>query len=355
MTQESVSKPQVPYHRCWIQRQAYRLAWVLVFFATVWATAALYFDLPFPSLRTVAAIAYLIAVIVATYFARRPLRRMLVCVAAFLLVLIWWLSIKPSNARNWQADVAQTPWAEISGDRVTLHNFRNCDYRAEFDYTCSWTTRTLDLSQLRGVDVFVTYWGSPWILHPILSFRFGDHDYVAASIETRKEVGEEYSAVRGFFRYYELIYVFADERDLLRLRSNYRKGEEVYGFRTTAGPEWSRELFLEYLRRANDMHEHPQWYNAATDNCTTNIFTQMAATGKLPAGSSLRSWWILLNGRGTQMLYESGNFQTGPGKPLPYEAAMEKAHINAKARIVNEAPDFSQQIREGRPGFAEIK
>jgi hypothetical protein len=109
------------------------------------------------------------------------------------------------------------------------------------------------------------------------------------------------------------------------------------------------------LRRANDMHEHPQWYNAATDNCTTNIFTQMAAAGKLPAGSSLRSWWILLNGRGTQMLYESGNFQTGPGKPLPYKAAMEKAHINAKARIVNEAPDFSQQIREGRPGFAEIK
>ena len=89
------------------------------------------------------------------------MRRILLCVAAFLLVLIWWLSIKPSNTRNWQADVAQAPWAEMSGDRVTLHNFRNCDYRAEFDYTCSWTTRTLDLSQLRGVDVFVTYWGSP--------------------------------------------------------------------------------------------------------------------------------------------------------------------------------------------------
>ena len=101
MTQESVSKPQVPYYRSWIQRQALRLAWVLVFFATVWATAALYFDLPIPSLRTVAAIAYLSAVIVATYFARRPLRRMLVCVAAFLLVLVWWLSIKPSNTRNW--------------------------------------------------------------------------------------------------------------------------------------------------------------------------------------------------------------------------------------------------------------
>ena len=331
------------------------MAWLLIGLVVLWATAALYFDFNWPSLRLLLALLFLLSVCGAAYFAGATAPRMLVCLGGFLLVLAWWLTLKPSNHRNWQPDVAQTPWAEISGDKVVLHNFRSCDYRAEFDYTCQWQTRTLDLSQLSGVDIFVTYWGSPWIAHPILSFRFADGTYVAASIETRKEVGEEYSAIRGFFRAYELIYIFADERDLVRLRTNYRKDEEVYAFRTIAGPEWSRELFLEYLRRANDMHQHPQWYNAATDNCTTSIFTQMAATGKLPAGSSAHSWWIVLNGPGTKALYKSGNFAVDPGNPqMTFAEAMQKAHINEKARTVNDAPDFSEQIRAGRPGFAAL-
>ena len=323
------------------------LVWLLLAGMTVWAAAALYFDLSFARVPVLMPALYLLAVFILGWFIKRRILRMTVGAAGFLIVLMCWLSLKPSNDRPWQPNDSETPWAEIDGDRVTIHNFRNCDYRSETDYTCHWLTKTVLLSQIRGIDLFVTYWGSPWIAHPIVSFQFGDGDHVATSIETRNQVGRDYSAIRGFFRQYELLYVLADERDLVRLRSNYRQGEDVYLFRTTAGPEWSRKLFLEYLRQANQLRDHPKWYNAATDNCTTNIFTQMAATGRLPAGSALYDWWILLNGRGPEILYRYGNF----AGDMPYPELMKHAYINPVAHTVNDDPDFSRRIRIGRPGF----
>jgi hypothetical protein len=322
-------------------------AWLLLAILTLWAAAALYFDLSVSNLPLLIPFVYLLAVAALAYMAETRVRRMAVFLVGFVAVLLCWLSLKPSNERPWQLNDSQTPWADIDGDRVTIHNFRNCNYHTETDYTCDWLTKTVYLSQLRGIDVFITYWGSPWIAHPIVSFQFGDDDHVAASIETRNQVGKGYSAIRGFFRQYELLYVFADERDLVRLRTNYRVGEDVYLFRTTAGPTWSRQLFLQYLQEANKLRDHPKWYNAATDNCTTNIFTQMAATGHLPAGSSLHDWWILLNGRGPEILYRNGNFVGN----LPFSELMQRAHINPVAHTVNDAPDFSRRIRLNRPGF----
>ena len=335
----------------WLRRGLHWLglsvAWFLLALGTVWAIAALYFDLSIARAPWLTPVLYIVAIATIAWVAKSQLRKMAVCLAGFLLVLVCWLQLKPTNDRPWQPDDSQMPSAEVDGDKVTIHNFRNCIYRTELDYTCEWLTKTVYLSQLRGIDVFITYWGSPWIAHPIVSFQFGDNDHVAASIETRNQVGQGYSAIRGFFRQYELLYIFADERDVVRLRSNYRTGEDVYLFHTTAGPDWSRQLFLQYIQEANKLRDHPKWYNAATDNCTTNIFTQMAATGHLPAGSSLHDWWILLNGRGTEILYRNGNFA---GK-LPFPELMKKAYINPVARTVNDSPDFSRIIRENRPGF----
>ena len=324
-------------------------AWLVLAILTLWTLAALYFDLSLASAHWLTPIIYLAVITALAYIAKQRLLRMVICLIGFSFVLVCWLQLKPSNFRNWQSNDAQTPWAEINGDQVTIHNFRKCMYRTETDYTCDWLKKTVYLSQLRGVDVFITYWGSPWIAHPIVSFQFGDDDHIAASIETRNQVGKDYSAIRGFFRQYELLYVFSDERDLVRLRTNYRTGEEVYLFHSTAGPDWSRQLFLQYLKEANQLRDHPKWYNAATDNCTTNIFTQMADTGHLPAGSSPHDWWILLNGKGTEMLYRNGNFADN----LPFPEAMERAHINPAAQIVTaiDDPDFSQRVRLNRPGF----
>jgi hypothetical protein len=316
-------------------------ALLLTLALTAWAAAALYFDLlPGTSLRTLGASSYGLAMVGALLTFRGRGKAIAICLAGFALVLAWWLTLKPSNDRAWQPDVAQTAWAEIDGDHVTIHNVRNCDYRTEGDYTPHWETRSYDLAQIRGMDIFLTYWGSPWIAHPIVSFQFGDNDYIAMSIETRKEVGEQYSAIRGFFRYYELIYTVSDERDVVRLRTNYRKGEETYLFHTRATPEHARATFLNYLKKINRIRNRPEWYNALTNNCTTNIATL--------AGEPQLDWRVLLNGRADQMLFERGDLATGN---LPFAQLKQQAHINAAARAANDAPDFSRRIREGRAGF----
>ncbi len=317
------------------------LVLLLALSLTAWAAAALYFDLfSGSSLRTLGASSYGIAMVGALLAFRGRGKGIAICLAGFALILAWWLTLKPSNDRAWQPDVSQTAWAEIDGDHVTIHNVRNCDYRTEGDYTPHWETRSYDLSQIRGMDIFLTYWGSPWIAHPIVSFRFGDNDHIAMSIETRKEVGEQYSAIRGFFRYYELIYTVSDERDVVRLRTNYRKGEETYLFHTRTTPEHARSTFLNYLKKINRIRNRPEWYNALTNNCTTNIATL--------AGEPEWDWRVLLNGRADQMLYERGDLVTGN---LSFVQLKEQAHINAAARAANDAPDFSRRIREGRAGF----
>jgi hypothetical protein len=321
--------------------------WLLLSGITLWAAAALYFDLSFLRPPMFTPLVYLSVIAIVAYATKVRLPRMAVVLGGFLVVVICWLSLKPSNNRPWQANVSQTPWAEIEGDRVTIHNFRNCYYRQEADFTCEWLTKTVLLSQLRGIDLFVDYWGSKWIMHPMVSFQFGDADYVTASIEARYQIGQSYSPIRAFFRQFEIVYVLADERDVIRLRTNYRSGEKVYLYHMVASPEWSRLLFLQYLQQANQLREHPRWFNAVTDNCTTNIFAQMAATGHLPAGSSRYAWWILLNGRAPEMLYRSGNFAGN----LPFAELERGAYVNAVANTLNDAPDFSQRIRVNRPGF----
>jgi hypothetical protein len=318
---------------------------------SVWAVAALHFDFPGESWRKVLPILYALVLGVSLWFAKSALGRFVICVAGFALVLTWWLSLKPSNTRDWQADVAQTPYAEFHDGFVTIHNMRDCTYRAEFDYTCEWKTRTVEISKVNGADLFITYWGSPWIAHPIVSFTVEGEAPIAMSIETRKEVGETYSAIRGFFRYYELIYIITSERDVVRLRTNYRHGEEVYLFHTLTPPAIAQAVFLDYLHRANELRQKPEWYNALTDNCTTNVAVHFRDVQK--RGSRLLprwDWREMLNGKADEMLYENGDLATDG---LPFAELKERAHINAAARAANDDPDFSARIREGRPGFGK--
>jgi hypothetical protein len=334
---------------------------VLLALATLWAAAALYFDFPVRALRIPATIVYLLAVAVAAFLLPPEWPRVLASLALFVVVLLWWRGINPSNDRIWQADVAQTAWAALDGDSVTIHNYRQCDYRSEFDYTCSWTDKHVKLSEIRGIDIFIVYWGSSWIAHPIASFQIGDHDHVAFSIETRKEEHQRYTPIRGFFRSYELIYTVAPESDLVRLRTNFRKGargqgEDVYLYRTTAGPDWSRLLFLAYIYRINELHAQAEWYNAITSNCTTNIFTERAAadnfvrvpTTPLKKLVNKFDWRILLNGKGDKMEYQRGDLFTGR---LSFEDLRRQAYINPAARKTQDPGGFSERIRAGKVGF----
>jgi hypothetical protein len=323
------------------------LAWLCVTLLSVWCTAALYFDFPIPKLRLPGAIVYGLFVLAVVFFFRDSGWRLAICLGGFVLVLAWWLTLKPSNDRNWQADVAQAAWAEVNGDNVTIHNYRNCVNRTQFDYTCQWITKTVKLSELRGIDVAFIHWGLPKIAHLIVSFHFADDDYVAVSVEMRKQAGQSYSSIRGFFRQYTLTYIFAGERDLIRLRSNFRKGEEVDLYRTTADAEYSQKLFLQYLRRANELHDRPEWYNALTSNCTTNVFSEMRAIGPLPSGISHFDPRVLLSGEADEMLYDHGLLAGN----LPFPQLREQSRINPAARAAGNSPDFSRSIRAGRAGF----
>src|SRR6266567_5669175 len=215
----------------------YALARTAAALCATWAFGALYFD--FPKAGAFAAILFVIALLAILIFFRGKLLKLGIVFGACALVAAWWLTLKPSNDRAWQPDVAQTAWAEINGDEITIHNVRNCDYRTATDFTPHWETRTVRLSQITGIDVAINYWGSPWIAHPIVSFQFADAPPLCFSIETRKEIGESYSTIGGIYRQYTLIYVVADERDCIRLRTNYRR-EDVYLYHTLASPAQAR-------------------------------------------------------------------------------------------------------------------
>jgi Domain of unknown function (DUF4105) len=331
----------------WLLNIVFVLEIIAVLLLTLWATAAIYYDSPIASLRTPAAVLYLLAVIAALIFLRHRQKGIMIAAAGFVLVTIWWLSIKPQVLGNWNPDDVNVAYGDINGDRVTIHNVRNCDYRTEQDYTCQWDIRSYNLSDLRGADLFITWWGSPWIAHPIVSFDFGKESHVAMSVQTRETVGQNYSAIRGFFRQYLLAYTVSDERDVIRLRTNYRKGEEVYIFRTTVSPELARGIFLDYLHRVNSLHDRPEWYNALTNNCTTNIAVSAADA----RNDRVRfDWRILLNGKMDEMLYEHRGLVSDG---LPLSTLKAQAHINAVARTADSSLNFSEIIREGRVGFKD--
>ena len=313
----------------------------VVLLALAWASLALWFD--GPSARPFAGLPAGVFLVTAVgVLARlRPRRRGLALVGlTWLLVLGWWLLIAPSNDRDWQPDVSRVPSATFAGDRVTIHNVRDFDYRSETDFTERWENRTYDLNRIRGADLLLSYWGPTLIAHTIMSFEFEDGQHLPISIETRKEKGETYSALRGFFRQYELYYVVADERDVVRLRTNYR-GEQVFLYRLRGTPERARAALQSYLDEVNRLAGQPQWYNALIHNCTTTIRTHVQEAGI----HNPWNWRILANGKGDELLYRRKLIDTS----LPFAEARARSDITAKAHAADQDSAFSKRIREDLP------
>ena len=277
--------------------------------------------------------------------ARRQARAAVTGFALLFAVLLgWWSGIEPSNDRDWQPDVARLAHAEIDGDRVTVRNVRNFAYRSETDYTPHYYDRTYDLGKLRSVDLIAVYWMGPAIAHTILSFGFEGGDQLAISIETRKERGETYSTTRGFFKQYELHYVVADERDVVRLRTSYRKDppEDVYVYRLHGPLENGRRVFLQYMQRINDLQAKPEFYNTLIDNCTTGIWMN----ARINPGHVPLSWKVFASGYLPEYLHGVGMLAPG----VPFAELQRLGYITPRARAAGDAEDFSRLIRVGLPG-----
>jgi hypothetical protein len=315
---------------------------LLVAAMTLWATLAIFYsDLSGERLRLGLAGAFALGTLAAFLFLPNRRRTLLGFFAVFAVVLFWWLSIEPSNERDWQTEVAGLPYATRDGDRVTLHNVRNFAYRTEQDFAPQYEERTFDLSALDAVDLIAVYWAGDAIAHIMVSFGFaGEH--VAFSIETRKEKGEPYSSLAGFFKKYELIYVVGDERDLIRVRTNYRRPQErAYLYRTRMNSANGRRLFLEYIMKINQLRERPEFYNTLTTNCTTDVWSlARALSARVPL-----DWRVLLSGHFPEYAYDLGSLDTR----LPFAQLKARSLVNDKVHAADQAVDFSRRIREGLP------
>ena len=308
---------------------------------TGWGLMAIWFAALPPAIRIMATGGYGVGMLLPPLLLHPRRKGVILPLLLFGLTVAWFLAIPPSNNRDWQPDVALLPWATFLAGKVTVHHIRNCDYRSEKEYSCRYYDRTFTLGKLRCMDLFLIHWGSPHIAHTIISFGFGDDRYLSFSVETRKKKGEEYSALRGFFRQYELICVIADERDVIRLRTNYRK-EDVYLYRLKVKPEFMRSVFLDYLTEVNRLHDHPTWYNALTSNCTTAIRTHALPYTR----NRLLDWRIIINGTVDEMLYEMGYLE----QCLPFAELKRRSYINPAAQGADHDPRFSRLIRDPLPG-----
>lgn len=317
------------------------ILYVVIVAVTAWSVAAIWID--GPKNRPLAAVlclvvaagALLLLILVRPWWWAGAAAAL-----PFAVVLAWWLSIAPSNTRDWQPDVARLPSAVIEGNRVTIRNVRNFAYPSPTAVVERWETRTYDLDKIVGFDMFLSSWGAPGIAHTISSWEFSDGRHLAISIETRKEKGEEYSAVLGFFRQFELYYVVADERDVIGVRAGAR-GETLHLYRLRGSPAFARALLLDYLAEVNQLDRAPRWYNALTHNCTTQIRHHVE---QIAPGNPF-DWRILANGYLDRLGYERGQVNTS----MPFEELRRRSDITARAKAAGDREDFSGVIREGLP------
>ncbi|WP_435640957.1 Lnb N-terminal periplasmic domain-containing protein [Micavibrio aeruginosavorus] len=282
--------------------------------------------------------AYVVATLYYALFTwRRPLATGAFMLAMALAVM-WWTAIKPQNYRYWMPEVANILAADIDGNMVTIKDVRNFTWRSLDDYDAKWDQRTYDIDTITSVDLFLSYWGMPAIAHTLVSFGFANGDHLVFSVEIRKEEGEVYSNLAGFFKEYELALIAADERDIIYLRTNVR-GEDVYRYSIKAKPESMKALFLSYLNTGNTLRKAPQFYNTLTANCTTIVFSMAQA---IVPGLHMDPR-VILSGYLPEYMHERGGLNAPEGATLT--DIKSAAAITAKARKINGADGYSRRIR----------
>ncbi len=271
---------------------------------------------------------------------KKPMYFILAPVILVMVVIIGFsIFTKASNDRDWSDDQKVLQYADIVGNKVTIHNVRNFSYSSTTVYESKYYDKTYDLNKIKGVWYIVSpFSGIPGSAHTFLSFEFEGDVFVSISIEIRKEKGEAYHPVKGLFNQYELMYVIADERDVVKLRSNYRK-DLVYVYPIKASPEKVKGVFIDMLERANHMKDHPEFYNTIGNTCTTNIVRHVNKI--TPASVPFFSLRVFLPANSDNLAYDLGLIDTN----LSFEDARKRYFINDRAMKYADSEDFSVKIR----------
>ena len=346
--------PVTPVWQKWLMG----IAWIFVFFlavlCTVWGCMALLAQAPAQH-HIAQALALVWGFLWLVLFGYGTLQRRILPilaggVALMLALLAWWGTIEPLADREWAPDVERLIQIERSPadpNVVTLYNVRNFIWRSDDDFTPQWDTRSYDLSQLNSVDVALSYWMGPAIAHTLVSFGFTDGQHVVFSIEIRKEKHEQFDALAGFFKQYEMALVAADERDILAVRTNVR-GEKVHLYRINMPQPVMRDLFLAYAHQASQLTFTPRFYNTLTANCTTIVWQLARRIGQaLPT-----DWRLLVSGYLPEYLRDVGaleaihtlEFQRTQGDITQRaQSWMPAPHADEQAASAS----FSKHIRQG--------
>lgn len=309
-----------------------------------WGSLVLFYsNMPWPTGRIILAAAFAVFSIISLWIVRRRNGRR-AFIAVFALVVIWYVSITPSNDRQWRPEVERPPRAIIDGNMVRFLNYRNFAYRSRNDFDVRYEEREVDMSRLDSVDLLISYWVVGPVAHTFLSFNFDDDSPpVSISIETRPEIGEGFDPLASMFKQFELVYVVGSERDLVRVRTDYRD-EEVYLYRIRSTPEAAQALFRIYLDRINSLAERPEWYHLLKNNCTLNVIRYSRKIGVQHQRFEIKHF---LNGLIDYYLYRLGILDVSLG----FDELRRRSNINEAARAAGDVEDFSTQIRRQVPGI----
>ena len=312
----------------------------------LWSIPTLYFFLPWEWLKISGAALFMFGVPVAIIVLKPRRRTLFIVFALSLGITVWQQSIPPTNDRDWKTSVARLPQITIHGDEIKINNIRNFDYRTTTDFTPHYYSKTFNLKDISTLDYILSYWdGNKAIAHTIFSFGFKNGNYLAVSVETRLSKNQTQYLLGGIFNQYELIYVLADERDLIRLRTNFRH-EQVYLYRVRIKTPILKKIFVKIIKRAAELQEHPRFYNTVNQNCLTTLLADLSsALGK----QYHFDYRFVMNGYSDILLYDEGFFVTGG---MSFALLKEHRHIN---QYVENDPDaatnFSKKVRPPDSGM----
>ena len=318
------------------------LLWFICGMLHLWSAAAVFYCVVpalAKNLRFCLALAYLVIIFSFVLSGRRKNLRLVISLAGFVIMALFYLSIKPRINAVYPAYL-KPAYVVFDGSQAAIYDVRNDDYRTKDDFDIRYEPRAYGLDSVRTLDAFINFWGPKSVAHVFLSFGFTDGRYLAVSVEFRPELGESYDLWAGIFKRYELIYIWGDERDLVRARTNYRN-EEVYIYRVRMSREDIRKLLVSMLNKTNQLYKSPEFYNTLTHSCTNTLVRHTKE-----AGIMVIPFWKqhIFTGDIDLRSYNQGWFY---GDELPFEELRAKAKINAIAEAADKDPEFSQKIRAG--------
>jgi len=301
---------------------------------TLWIAGAIHYDVCSGSKRGWVLAAAWIGGVIVLFAAWQPLwQSFFVLVGVLVVFLGWWLKLKPSHDRDWDPCVAVMPRAVRDADAVTIENVRNFEYRSLDDFTPRYENRTYHLANLKGVDIIIFNWGSALMSHPVVVFDFGTDGRVCMSIEVRFRRGQGFSITRSLYRQQELIFLVADERDVILRRTKHGRPQTAHLYRLNATPGEIQTAFLDYVATINSLYETPRWYHGICANCTTSFY-------RLPNSRRRLDWRVLANARLDRALHEDGRLD----RKTPFRELRRIGYLND---VANSAPEagFGDFIR----------